>query len=887
MTAPTPNAASAPFTEYARAGYLPHLLPVIPPGAMLSPGSKLDPATLGKVPGQYLGNGQWCGMPGWTQRTPATMVDVQTWTKWPGAGLCLRTGELIAFDIDVSSESFAEGIEHDIVALAGPTPVRYGRAPRRLLVYRIAEPVTKWRHPFGGEAVEALCSGGQFIAEGIHPRTGQPYSWRDGRSLAAVPLNDLPVLSLDQFRQITESLSCVIGIFADNPGQPTGGVPVSARAARRERTEADNGDADPATLEDVQAALDAIPNEERHWEDWNTVGLAVWAACGPVDGSELFDTWSQKSWKYDPAGTQDRWEHYARSPPDMSREQALGVLGREARQADPAFRLPSDDARCGFSPLSDDGPDVPEQETEWEIEQPKLTEHPTPLDLFSEIVAAGHVPMPAGALPAVIEAFACDEARRLGVDPAPLALACIVVASAAAHGGWRIQPKQHDPRWTEAPRLWGGLIGGPGTKKSPIIAAALRPLTALEREWAEMDAPAEAAYKLEEEVYQKKRTGYVAKTAKGEAAEKPVEPVPPRRRRKVVQDVTIEKLGDILMDNEWGVLAVEDELVGWIASFDAYRDGRGTGKDRAAWLELYNGGRRAVDRVRRGSAGVPNWSACLLGGIQPEVIGRLAGKLADDGLLQRFIFAHVPESDGSGEDRVPEWPAVDAYRDVIGALAEMPAGETPITLSVEAQAERAKVEALAGAVMALPTTPAAFKGHLLKWPGLFARLCLVFHLIDAAGAVTDDLFPTAPPVLSAETARRVAKFMQQYLLPNAAGLYALAGSSPATDHARWVAGYILARGCSEISSRDIGRAYRQLREDTTARQRTTDILVTAGWLDPVTQRPGQPATKWAVNPLVHTLFADRAEQERQRRESERHKIELATRRMQDLGSGAA
>jgi hypothetical protein len=661
---------------------------------------------------------------------------------------------------------------------------------------------------------------------------------------------------------------------------------VSARATRRERRDADEGDADPATLDDVRAALDAIPNDALHWDDWNNIGLAVWAACGPGDGYDLFDAFSQKSWKYDLAETQARWEHYDSSPPDMLPEQALGVLRREARRADPEFRLPSDDAARDFSPLPDDGPDVAGQEATRGMGQPKPTEHPTPIDLFSEVVTAGHVPMPAGALPAVIEAFARDEAGRLGVDHGPLALACIVVASAAAHGGWRIQPKEHDPRWTESPRLWGGLIGGPGTKKSPIIAAALRPLVALERGWTEADAPAEAEHKIAEAVYQKKLAGYVDKAAKGEAADKPTKPLPPPRRRKVVQDVTIEKLGDILMDNEWGVIAVEDELAGWIASFDAYRDGRGTGKDRAAWLELYNGGRRAVDRVRRGSAVVPNWSACLLGGIQPDVIGRLAGKLADDGLLQRFIFAHVPESDGSGEDRAPEWAAVDGYRDVIGALAEMPAGEKPVTLGAEAQAERAKVEAMAGAVMALPTTPAAFKGHLLKWPGLFARLCLVFHLIDAAGEVTDELIPTAPPVLSAGTARRVATFMKQYLLPNATSLYALAGSSPATDHARWVADYILARGCNEISSRDIGRAYRQLREDTPARQRATDILVTVGWLDPVTQRPGQPATKWAVNPLVHQLFADRAEQERQRRESERRRIELATRTARDLGGAA-
>jgi hypothetical protein len=40
-----------------------------------------------------------------------------------------------------------------------------------------------------------------------------------------------------------------------------------------------------------------------------------------------------------------------------------------------------------------------------------------------------------------------------------------------------------------------------------------------------------------------------------------------------------------------------------------------------------------VNRVKRGSVFIPNLSVCLLGGIQPDVIRRLAADGLDDGLL--------------------------------------------------------------------------------------------------------------------------------------------------------------------------------------------------------------------------------------------------------------
>ena len=66
--------------------------------------------------------------------------------------------------------------------MVGDAPVRFGQAPKRLRVYRTAEPFTKlstagYRLPGdepGAKAhkVEILAAGQQFVAYGVHPDTG-------------------------------------------------------------------------------------------------------------------------------------------------------------------------------------------------------------------------------------------------------------------------------------------------------------------------------------------------------------------------------------------------------------------------------------------------------------------------------------------------------------------------------------------------------------------------------------------------------------------------------------------------------------------------------------------------------------------------------------------
>jgi hypothetical protein len=118
------------------------------------------------------------------------------------------TDELAPFDVDILDQELADRVVHLIETALGTTPlVRIGRAPKILLVYRPAQPFGKIQTadfvmPDGAKAqIEVLADGQQFVADGIHPDTGQPYTWTDG-SPETVPLAELPVVTEGQVREV-------------------------------------------------------------------------------------------------------------------------------------------------------------------------------------------------------------------------------------------------------------------------------------------------------------------------------------------------------------------------------------------------------------------------------------------------------------------------------------------------------------------------------------------------------------------------------------------------------------------------------------------------------------------------------------------------------------
>ena len=100
-------------------------------------------------------------------------------------------------------------------------------------------------------------------------------------------------------------------------------------------------------------------------------------------------------------------------------------------------------------------------------------------------------------------------------------------------------------------------------------------------------------------------------------------------------------------------------------------------------------------------------------------------------------------------------------------------------------------------------------------------------------------------------------------------------STAQTGHARWIAGYMLARKMDRITSRDVTRAYGALRPPEARAELDAVMagLANVGWLDPeLPSHPLRPVSAWTVNPAVHIAFKDKAEREREVREKAREAI---------------
>jgi len=148
-------------------------------------------------------------------------------------------------------------------------------------------------------------------------------------------------------------------------------------------------------------------------------------------------------------------------------------------------------------------------------------------------------------------------------------------------------------------------------------------------------------------------------------------PEEPHHRRFKSNDSTVEKLGDMLVNNPQGMLVFRDELVGLLASWE--KEGREG--DRAFYLEGWNGTSSFnIDRIARGSLHIKNLCLSVFGGIQPELLERylatMASSLDNDGRIQRFQVLVFPESvKWEWRDRYPVKGAREAVRDLFDRLA--------------------------------------------------------------------------------------------------------------------------------------------------------------------------------------------------------------------------
>ncbi|MBB4226019.1 YfjI family protein [Variovorax guangxiensis] len=351
-------------------------------------------------------------------------------------------------------------------------------------------------------------------------------------------------------------------------------------------------------------------------------------------------------------------------------------------------------------------------------------------------------------LPESIREWVMDTAHRMQCPPDFPAVGAITALSSLIGARAVVQPKAKDD-WQVVPNLWGLVVGSPGVMKSPALSESLRPLNRLEAQARERWEAERESWSLDAKVAelqqeaQSKEAKSIATRDPEKAREllRPIEtPPPPLERRFIVNDATVEKLGEFMSINSWGFLAYRDEIHGLLKSMD--RDGQEGA--RAFYLQGYDGNQPyTFDRIGRGTVRIDRVCLAMLGGIQPGRIqsyvrDAVNGGAGDDGLLQRFGLTVWPDIT-TGFKNVDQWPDSTAKQrayDVFERLGALEVtGEQPVwRFDHEAQAvfnewrEQFEPEIRAGDLHP------ALVAHLSKYRKLVPALSLVFAMIDALDA---------------------------------------------------------------------------------------------------------------------------------------------------------
>lgn len=378
-------------------------------------------------------------------------------------------------------------------------------------------------------------------------------------------------------------------------------VDVLEKPERRPRHEGKPG----AELERLRSALAAIPNEgdgEQHYDIWIKLMAALhYETQGDAGGLEAAHEFSSRHSRYDPDLLDYKWDSFDDERDNPVTGATIIAMAQDHgwNEVDPKAVFGDE----GLPPLPDDLPPVPQ------------------FDM--------------ALLPAALRPWIEDIAERMQVGPDIPAIGAIVALSGAIGRRARIMPKAFD-EWTVIPNLWGMVIAPPGYMKSPALAEVMKPLRSLESKASLEYEEALKAWERETAIIKlqnrAKEQLAVSNFKKGtvDSPEMLLEPEAPVAARYIVNNFSLEALGEVLMGNPDGVLAFSDELSGLLAMV-----GKPGNEGLLDFLLAgWNGyGSHTFDRIGRGlNRRVEDVCLAALGGIQP---GRLIEHI--DGAMQGVL----------------------------------------------------------------------------------------------------------------------------------------------------------------------------------------------------------------------------------------------------------
>jgi len=266
-----------------------NLVSVTPYDCQLAENSTINPDHRGKAPGLKYNSGRWGGY-AWRKHR-VTFDDVIRWDR-DGANVGLAGAAFPALDIDVLDESLVDEIRQLALQHLGPAPVRVGRKPKALLIYRTEKPIDTQRIRFvdldTGELhlIEFLGEGAQYVVAGLHATTHKPYEIdQDIVALGADGLTTIDQDRVDHFMAELENILKLFGYRIDSH---------SKGAANRDQVDQEKLRA--SDLDKFEKIVAALPNDFSDRETYIRVGYAIKGATqvDPGRGLGMFMEWASR-----------------------------------------------------------------------------------------------------------------------------------------------------------------------------------------------------------------------------------------------------------------------------------------------------------------------------------------------------------------------------------------------------------------------------------------------------------------------------------------------------------------------------------------------------------------------------------------------------------------
>ena len=285
---------TSPFEKYLGTEYAPELLAIIPPDALLSPRSTVDPKQRGKVPGSYNAvTGTWSGRSDCLKGIASEGM-IRKWSTYPDPNVGLRTKYFPGIDFDIDLESLIQALLPIAREHLGPSPVR-GRdgSPRVMLLYRLAdggEPVRsfclKFTLPEAGStqhAIEILGNDHSMVLEGRHPKGGH-YKWRNEVGPVDYGPENLTPVTTENLRGFVAALKEKLAAMGATIVSGKSGV-VGSSASGGARREIGDPVLMAMNLDTLRKALELIPCEEIYQRsEWLKLMIAAKAGSGGDEG---------------------------------------------------------------------------------------------------------------------------------------------------------------------------------------------------------------------------------------------------------------------------------------------------------------------------------------------------------------------------------------------------------------------------------------------------------------------------------------------------------------------------------------------------------------------------------------------------------------------------